>query len=165
MGAYVLRRLGYGVGVALGVLFLLFVLFFTVTAPDDIARKALGEKAPQVAVVQLLDGGHVVHRDAPRPVLESSQGFPSGDRVEPRSKPAGFSQLMQLLHCSDKGVLRGISGIGITAELGMTKGVNRVGVSVVQLGDRGTIAGADAVDEDRIRCPVIGHSHISQVSS
>jgi len=52
MGAYVLRRLGYGVGVVLGVLFLLFVLFFTVTAPDDIARKALGEKAPQVAVDQ-----------------------------------------------------------------------------------------------------------------
>ena len=49
MGAYVLRRLTYGVGVVLGVLFLLFVLFFTVTAPEDIARKALGEKAsPEV---------------------------------------------------------------------------------------------------------------------
>lgn len=46
MGAYVLRRLAYGVGVVLGVLFLLFVLFFTVTEPDDIARRALGEKAP-----------------------------------------------------------------------------------------------------------------------
>ena len=52
MGAYVLRRLAYGGGIVLGVLFLLFVLFFTVTAPDDIARKALGEKAPQAVVEQ-----------------------------------------------------------------------------------------------------------------
>ena len=29
MGAYVLRRLAYGAGVVLGVLFLLFLLFFT----------------------------------------------------------------------------------------------------------------------------------------
>ncbi|MAG33478.1 MAG: peptide ABC transporter permease [Deltaproteobacteria bacterium] len=46
MGAYVIRRLAYGVVVVFGVLFLLFVLFFTVTEPDDIARKALGDKAP-----------------------------------------------------------------------------------------------------------------------
>jgi len=52
MGAYVLRRLGYGVGVVLGVLFLLFLLFFTVTDPDDIARKALGEKAPPAVIAQ-----------------------------------------------------------------------------------------------------------------
>ena len=45
MGAYVIRRLTYGAGVVFGVLFLLFVLFFTVTEPDDIARKALGDKA------------------------------------------------------------------------------------------------------------------------
>ena len=37
-------------GVVLGVLFLLFLLFFTVTEPDDIARKALGEKAPPEVV-------------------------------------------------------------------------------------------------------------------
>ena len=49
MGPYVIRRLIYGVGVVLGVLFLLFVLFFTVTEPDDIARRALDEKAsPEV---------------------------------------------------------------------------------------------------------------------
>ncbi len=49
MLAYVVRRLGYGVVVVLGVLFFLFVLFFTVTDPDDIAREALGEKAlPEV---------------------------------------------------------------------------------------------------------------------
>ena len=52
MGAYVLRRLGYGLGVMLGVLFLLFVLFFAVTDPDDIARKALGEKVPPAVIEQ-----------------------------------------------------------------------------------------------------------------
>ena len=50
MAAYVLRRLTYGVGVVFGVLFLLFLLFFTVTEPDDIARKALGDKAPPEAL-------------------------------------------------------------------------------------------------------------------
>jgi peptide/nickel transport system permease protein len=50
MAAYVLRRLVYGAVVVLGVLFLLFVLFFTVTEPDDIARKALGDKAPPEAI-------------------------------------------------------------------------------------------------------------------
>lgn len=52
MGAYVLRRLGYGILVVMGVLFLLFVLFFTVTDPDDIARKALGEKVPPKVIEQ-----------------------------------------------------------------------------------------------------------------
>ena len=52
MGAYIVRRLTFGIGVVLGVLFLLFVLFFTVTAPDDIARKALGEKAPPEVIEQ-----------------------------------------------------------------------------------------------------------------
>ncbi len=50
MGIFILRRLAYGAGVVLGVLFLLFVLFFTVTAPEDIARKALGDKAPPEAI-------------------------------------------------------------------------------------------------------------------
>jgi peptide/nickel transport system permease protein len=49
MLAYVLRRLLYGAGVVIGVLFFLFVLFFAITDPDDIARRALGEKAlPEV---------------------------------------------------------------------------------------------------------------------
>lgn len=52
MLAYVLRRLAYGVGVVVGVLFLLFVLFFAVTDPDDIARKALGEKVPPAVIAQ-----------------------------------------------------------------------------------------------------------------
>ncbi len=49
MLAYVIRRLGYGVIVVLGVLLFLFILFFTVASPDDVARRALGEKAlPEV---------------------------------------------------------------------------------------------------------------------
>jgi peptide/nickel transport system permease protein len=52
MGAYVLRRLGYGFVVVNGVLFLLFVLFFALTDPADIARKALGEKVPPQVIEQ-----------------------------------------------------------------------------------------------------------------
>ena len=49
MLAYVLRRAAYGVFVVLGVLLLLFVLFFQIASPDDVARRALGEKAlPEV---------------------------------------------------------------------------------------------------------------------
>jgi len=49
MLAYVIRRLAYGVVVVLGVLLFLFVLFFTVTTPDDVARRALGERvSPEV---------------------------------------------------------------------------------------------------------------------
>lgn len=55
MLAYVLRRLLYGAGVVLGVLFLLFVLFFTLTEPEDIARKALGDKAPPEAIETWLE--------------------------------------------------------------------------------------------------------------
>lgn len=51
MAAYLIRRMAYGAVTVLGVLFLLFILFFTVTDPDDIARKAMGEKArPEVYV-------------------------------------------------------------------------------------------------------------------
>ncbi|HIF93591.1 MAG: ABC transporter permease [Myxococcales bacterium] len=52
MGAYIIRRLIYGVGVVIGVLFLLFILFFTVTEPDDIARRALGDKVPPEVIEQ-----------------------------------------------------------------------------------------------------------------
>ena len=49
MLAYVIRRLLYGAVVVLGVLLFLFLLFFAVTDPDDVARRALGEKAlPEV---------------------------------------------------------------------------------------------------------------------
>jgi len=52
MLAYVIRRLGYGIGVVLGVLLFLFVLFFWVTDPDDVARKALGDRVPQAVIEQ-----------------------------------------------------------------------------------------------------------------
>jgi peptide/nickel transport system permease protein len=45
MLAYVIRRTLFGGLVVLGVLFFLFVLFFGVTNPDDIARRAIGDKA------------------------------------------------------------------------------------------------------------------------
>jgi peptide/nickel transport system permease protein len=51
MVAYLVRRLAYGVVTVFGVMLLLFVLFFGVTNPDDIARKAVGERArPEVYV-------------------------------------------------------------------------------------------------------------------
>jgi peptide/nickel transport system permease protein len=52
MLAYLVRRLAAGVVTILGVLLLLFVLFFLVARPEDVARKALGERAPQQAVEQ-----------------------------------------------------------------------------------------------------------------
>ncbi|MBW2388783.1 MAG: ABC transporter permease [Deltaproteobacteria bacterium] len=52
MLTYVIRRLAYGVVVVFGVLFFLFMLFFWVASPDDIARRALGEKAPPAALEQ-----------------------------------------------------------------------------------------------------------------
>ena len=49
MLAFIVRRLGYGVVTVLGVLLLLFLIFFAATDPDDVARQALGEKAmPEV---------------------------------------------------------------------------------------------------------------------
>ena len=45
MLAYITRRIAYGALIVLGVLMFLFVLFFMITSPDDIARKAVGEKA------------------------------------------------------------------------------------------------------------------------
>ncbi len=45
MLAYVIRRLLYGVFTVLGVLLFLFILFFSVANPDNMARRAVGEKA------------------------------------------------------------------------------------------------------------------------
>jgi len=52
MLAYIVRRTAYGVVVVLGVLFFLFALFFLVTKPDDIARKAIGDKAMPAVIAQ-----------------------------------------------------------------------------------------------------------------
>jgi peptide/nickel transport system permease protein len=50
--AYVIRRTLYGFGVVLGVLFFLFVLFFWAVKPQDMALRAIGEKAPPEAIQQ-----------------------------------------------------------------------------------------------------------------
>src|SRR5690606_14179134 len=50
--AYLLRRLAFGALTVLGVLLLLFALFFLIATPDDIARKALGDKAMPEAIAQ-----------------------------------------------------------------------------------------------------------------
>lgn len=52
MIAYLVRRLLFGAVTVLGVLLLLFVLFFLVATPDDVARKAMGEKALPEALAQ-----------------------------------------------------------------------------------------------------------------
>jgi len=55
MLAYVVRRIAYGVVVVFGVLLLLFGLFFLVTTPEDIARKAIGERARPEAIAQWIE--------------------------------------------------------------------------------------------------------------
>jgi len=50
--AYVIRRTAYGFGVVLGVLFFLFLLFFWAVEPQDMALRAIGEKAPPEAIEQ-----------------------------------------------------------------------------------------------------------------
>jgi hypothetical protein len=57
MLAYLVRRTLFGAATVLGVLLFLFVLFFLVTAPEDIARKSIGEKAQPEAIAQWL-GNH-----------------------------------------------------------------------------------------------------------
>ena len=52
MLAYLVRRLAAGAVTILGVLLFLFVLFFLLAKPEDVARKALGERAPQQAIAQ-----------------------------------------------------------------------------------------------------------------
>ena len=52
MLAYLLRRLAYGALTVQGVLLLLFVLFFLYAKPEDMARRALGEKTPPEALQQ-----------------------------------------------------------------------------------------------------------------
>jgi peptide/nickel transport system permease protein len=69
MLAYVIRRSLYGVVTVLGVLLLLFVLFFFVTAPEDIARRALGDKAPPDAIHQWIQN-HGYDRPWPEMLVE-----------------------------------------------------------------------------------------------
>jgi len=50
--AYLIRRLAYGVLTVQGVLLLLFVLFFLYATPTEMARRAVGEKAPPEVLEQ-----------------------------------------------------------------------------------------------------------------
>ncbi|MEO8606215.1 MAG: ABC transporter permease [bacterium] len=50
MLAYLTRRLAWSAATVCGVLLLLFALFFLVATPDDVARKALGDKAMPDAI-------------------------------------------------------------------------------------------------------------------
>ncbi len=52
MLAYVARRLAYGFLTIQGVLLLLFALFFLYAKPEDVARRAVGEKAPPEVIQQ-----------------------------------------------------------------------------------------------------------------
>ncbi len=52
MFAYIVRRIGYGIVTVFGVLLLLFLLFFAITEPDDIARRALGDKVSEEVIDQ-----------------------------------------------------------------------------------------------------------------
>jgi len=60
MLAYIIRRSAYGVLVVFGVILFLFALFFAVSSPDAIARKAVGEKA-QPEVVEQWKENHGYH--------------------------------------------------------------------------------------------------------
>src|SRR5215510_12320781 len=76
MAAYLVRRLAYGVLTVFGVMLLLFVLFFGVTNPDNIARKAVGERArPEVYVQWKKNHGY----DRPM-VLNTEHGVLDGRR-------------------------------------------------------------------------------------
>jgi len=47
MAAYIIRRLLFSIPILIGVNLLVFMLFFLVNTPDDMARQALGDKASQ----------------------------------------------------------------------------------------------------------------------
>ena len=69
-------HLAYGVVTVLGVLFLLFVLFFAVTDPDDIARKAVGERArPEVYAQWKKNHGY------DRPLVPQPHAWPPAPRA------------------------------------------------------------------------------------
>ena len=57
MFAFFVRRLAYGALTVLGVLLLLFFIFFWIAKPDDVARRSLGEKA-QAEQIELWKAAH-----------------------------------------------------------------------------------------------------------
>ncbi len=69
MLAYVLRRVAYGFATILGVLGLLFVLFFLYAEPEDMARRAVGEKAPPEVIERWIEN-HGYDRPAGEQLVE-----------------------------------------------------------------------------------------------
>ena len=55
MLAYIVRRLLLGIPTVLGVLFILFVLFFAIASPERIAERALGDKAKPEQIEQWIE--------------------------------------------------------------------------------------------------------------
>jgi hypothetical protein len=85
MLAYFLRRAVWGVATILGVLLFLFVLFFLVTEPQDVARRALGEKAPPEAIAQWL-----TNHDYDKPAVWNPEDpLDTRLRQRPRGQPGG----------------------------------------------------------------------------
>ena len=54
---YLLRRIGYGFLILIGVNLLTFMLFFTVNTPDDMARLNIGGKRVAAEAVQVKKTG------------------------------------------------------------------------------------------------------------
>lgn len=72
MVAYILRKVLMGIPTVLGVLFLLFALFFWMSSPEYMAKKVLGEKATETAINNWIkEKGY----DKPRFVNTDAQGF------------------------------------------------------------------------------------------
>jgi peptide/nickel transport system permease protein len=76
--AYVIRRLGYGFATVLGVLLLLFALFFLYAEPEEIARRAVGEKAPPEAIEQWI-ANHGYDRPWPELLVDHYRSMLSFD--------------------------------------------------------------------------------------
>lgn len=69
---YILRRLGYGVLILIGVNLITFVLFFTVNTPDDMARLSIGGKRVTPDQIEKWKGERGY--DKPMLINEKAQG-------------------------------------------------------------------------------------------
>ena len=114
MLAYVIRRMAYGFVTVLGVLALLFFLFFLYATPDEMARRSLGEKAPPPAIHDcVVKHGHGepvhAHQLAPLSWVNGARdyvlfvgdlaGSQQGPQVLPQgADPAQGASLQQQIH-------------------------------------------------------------------
>ncbi len=71
--AYIIRRIAYAIPILLGVNILIFLLFFFVHTPDDMAETALGEKFATPEQIENWKREHEYH--LPR-MLNLDEGFP-----------------------------------------------------------------------------------------